>query len=59
MRELTQNEMLSIKPGAEPITLGVVLAVMAIGVIAVIMFKLFASKSGSTKIPGGWSFEWK
>lgn len=58
MRELSNIELAKVAPG-EPITLTAVMAIMAAAVIAVVLFKLFMSKSGSTKVPGGWSFDWK
>ncbi len=56
-RELTLNECENIVTGA--ITLTSVMAVCAIAIAAVVMYKLFLSKSGSTNIPGGWKFTWK
>lgn len=56
-RELTLNECKSIKTGA--ITLTSVMAICAIAIAAVVIYKLFLSKSGSTNIPGGWKFTWK
>ena len=58
MEKLSLQELESIKPG-EPITLTAVLAIMAVGILAVVMFKLFSSSSGKTSLPGGWSFDWK
>ncbi len=40
------------------ITLTSVMAILTIGIIAVIAFKLFMSKEGKTTIPGGFKFEW-
>lgn len=56
-RELTLKECEGIIPGA--ITLTSVMAICAIAIAAVVMYKLFLSKSGSTNIPGGWKFTWK
>ena len=58
MEKLSLQELESIKPG-EPITLTAVLAIMAVGILAVVMFKLFSSNQGKTSLPGGWSFDWK
>lgn len=57
MEELSSFELNSIRPG-EPITLTTIMAVLVIGVIAVVLFKLFGSQEGTAKIPGGWSFDW-
>lgn len=55
---LTTKELESIKPG-ETITLTAVIAVMAIALIAVIVYKVFVSGSGTVKLPGGYSFNWE
>ncbi len=55
---LTEAELNEIKVG-EAITLTAVLAVMAISILAVVVYRLFVSKSSTIKIPGGWSFTWK
>jgi hypothetical protein len=55
---LTDQELNSIKVG-EAITLVTVLAIMTISVMAVVVYRLFTSKSSTIKIPGGWSFTWK
>lgn len=43
----------------EGITLAAVMAVVAIAVMAVVIYKLFMSEKGSTSIPGGWKFSWQ
>ena len=43
----------------EAITLTAVIAVLAISIIAVVVYKLFTSKEGKTSMPGGWSFQRK
>lgn len=57
-RKLTEKELQEMRVG-EAITLTSVMAVLAIAISAVIIFRLFKSNSGSTTIPGGWKFEWK
>ena len=47
MRELSFSEMENVI-GGEPITLTAVMAIMSIAVVAVIIYRLFMSKSGST-----------
>lgn len=54
---LTNEELESVSSGAA-ITLTAVLSVLATAVIAVIVYKLFTSKKGSTSVPGGWKFTW-
>lgn len=55
---LNDTELNNTKPG-EAITLAGVLAIMAIGVIAVIIYKLFMKDSGTVKLPGGYQFQRK
>ena len=55
---LSENELESIRPG-EAITLAGVLAIMAVAIIAVIVYKLFIKDTGKVKPPGGYSFERK
>ena len=57
-RELTIEEQNQIVT-AEAITLTAVMAICAIAIAAVIVYKLFLSKEGSTTIPGGWKFTWE
>ena len=56
-RELTLKERESKVTGAA-ITLTSVMAIVAIAIVAVVVYKLFLSKKGSTSIPGGWKFTW-
>lgn len=57
MRELTIEEMKTLKGGE--LTVAAVLAVMVAAVVAVIIYRLFMSSSGSTTLPGGFKFEWE
>ena len=44
---------------AEAITLAAVMALMAIGIVTVVVYKLFVSEKGAkVAIPGGFSFSW-
>jgi len=56
--ELSVHEIQAIHVG-EAITLGAVLAILAIAIIAVVVYKLFRSAKGTAKLPGGYAFEWK
>jgi len=58
MEPLTYQQMETIHAG-EPISLTAVMAVMIIAISIVIVYRLFISKQGSAKIPGGFTFEWK
>lgn len=40
------------------IALTSVLAICAIAIVAVVVYKMFMSKEGGTSIPGGWKFSW-
>ena len=57
MRSLTIEEMQSIK-GGELITLTAVMAVLITAIVAVVVYRLFMSREGSTTIPGGFKFTW-
>lgn len=57
MRKLSKKELAQIKPGE--LTLTAVLTVIAVSLMAVVVYKLFMSKEGSSAIPGGWKFTWK
>ncbi len=57
MHQLTFNALKAIKPG-EAITLTAVLAVLSVAIVAVVVYRLFMSKSGSTTLPGGFKFTW-
>ncbi|MBO8427190.1 MAG: hypothetical protein IAC58_01360 [Firmicutes bacterium] len=61
MRKIALNdkELNELKVGADPITLTAVLTVLCTAIVVVLVYKLFTSSEGKTKIPGGWSFEWK
>lgn len=54
---MKDDEMKMVSVGAG-ITLTSVMAILTIGIVAVIAFKLFLSKEGKTTIPGGFKFEW-
>ena len=41
------------------VTLAAVMAICAIAIVAVIAYKMFMSKEGSSTVPGGWKFSWK
>lgn len=58
MRTLNPEELENIIPG-EAITLTAVMAILAVALTAVIVYRIFRTSSGSAKIPGGWSFTWK
>ena len=55
---LTNEELNKIKPG-EAITLATVMAILAIAIVSVIVYKLFITGDGKVKLPGGYQFEWK
>ena len=44
--------------GGEAITLASVMTVLCAAVMAVVIYRLFMSKKGTTTIPGGWKFTW-
>jgi hypothetical protein len=42
----------------EAITLSAVMAVLAVAVMAVVIYRLFRSSKGGVNVPGGWKFSW-
>lgn len=58
MIELTDLEMMELK-GGEVFTLTAVMTVLAASIVAVVCYRLFMSKKGSTTIPGGFKFTWE
>ena len=56
--QLTDSELDSLKVG-EPVTLAAVMAVLAVAIVTVLVYKMFNSSEGKTSIPGGRSFQWK
>ena len=56
-RSLSDEEMQNIK-GGEAITIGVVMAVLATAIVAVVVYRLFMSNSGTPTPPGGFKFTW-
>ncbi len=57
MRQMQKEELENCVVG-EAITLAAVMAVVAIAVMAVVVYKLFLSSKGSAAVPGGWKFSW-
>lgn len=57
LQKLSQEEMSTHVVG-EAITLTAVMAIAAVAIIAVVIYKLFLSNKGSAAVPGGWKFSW-
>ena len=57
MRMLSDVEMMTLK-GGEVFTIAAVMACLTAAIVAVICYRLFTSKSGSTTLPGGFKFTW-
>ncbi len=55
--KLSTKEMENIVTGE--IALATIMAICAIALMAVIVYKLFMSNEGSSQVPGGWKFTWK
>ncbi len=55
--KLSKKDMQTIVTGE--VALATVMAVCAIALVAVIMYKMFMSEEGSSTVPGGWKFSWK
>lgn len=56
-RKLSEQEASQIITGE--VTLTAVLAICAIAIVAVVVYKMFMSSEGSSTAPGGWKFTWK
>lgn len=41
------------------IALTTIMAICAIALMSVVIYKLFMSNEGSSQVPGGWKFTWK
>lgn len=54
---MTEQELRSQVVG-EAITLTAVMAILAVAIVAVVVYKLFLSNKGGATIPGGWKFSW-
>lgn len=55
---ISDQEAMQLRGTADPITLTLVLAIMAISVMAMVVWKLFTSNKGKITLPGGFHFEW-
>ncbi|MCR4562963.1 MAG: hypothetical protein K5694_07175 [Bacilli bacterium] len=55
---LTESELSNIAPG-EALTLTVVMAIVAVAVATVVIYRLMKGKEGTVKVPGGWQFTWE
>ena len=56
-RVLSEKETSQISGGGA-ITVSAVMAVLCAAVMAVVIYRLFMSKKGTTTVPGGWKFTW-
>ena len=54
---MTEQELRSQVVG-EAITLTAVMAILAVAVVSVVVYRLFVSKKGTATVPGGWKFTW-
>ena len=54
---MTLEEMENHRVG-EAITLTAVMALVAVAVMAVVIYRLFRSGKGGVSVPGGWKFSW-
>lgn len=58
VRILNKEELEQNTPG-EALTISAIMAVLVASIVAVIVYKLFITGSGSATIPGGFKFTWK
>ena len=54
---LSEEEMQNHYVG-EALTLTAVMAIVAVAVMAVVVYRLFRSGKGGVNVPGGWKFSW-
>ncbi len=57
MKPMSQKQLEDYKVG-EAISLAAVMAILAVAIVAVVVYRLFMSEKGTTTIPGGWKFTW-
>ncbi len=57
-KELSPERLREIRPG-EAITLTAIMAILAIGIVAVVCYKLFKTDEGTVKLPGSFTFQWE
>ena len=55
--KLTEKDMKTIATGEVALT--TIMAICAIALMAVVIYKMFMSNEGSSQVPGGWKFTWK
>ena len=58
MKRLYDQELDMIK-GGEAITIATVMAVLAIALATVVVYRIFVSKGGNATFPGGFKFTWE
>jgi hypothetical protein len=58
MEYLSEEEEKEIVVGAG-VTLASIAGIVFIAIAVVVIYRLFKSSSAKTKLPGGYSFEWK
>ena len=54
---LNKKDMQTIVTGEVALT--TIMAICAIALMAVVIYKMFMSNEGSSTVPGGWKFSWK
>ena len=55
--KLSKKDMKTIVTGERALT--TIMAICAIALMSVVIYKLFMSNEGSSQVPGGWKFTWK
>jgi hypothetical protein len=56
---LLTNEEMEKEIVGEAITLSAVMAIVAVAIAAVLIYRLFMSGEGGVSITGGWKFSWE
>ena len=58
MKRLNDEE-LALITGGEAITIATVMAILAIALATVVVYRIFVSKDGNATFPGGFKFTWE
>ena len=58
MKLLNDKELAKIK-GGEPITIATVMAILAVALATVVVYRIFVSRGGNATFPGGFKFTWE
>lgn len=58
MKLLNDKELAKIK-GGEAITIATIMAILAVALATVVVYRIFVSRGGNATFPGGFKFTWE